>query len=277
MTSNEKEWSHKEADIAFNGTNTAKNGGIVELNSQRIIAYRPEISRYFGGSPLTAIYFQQLYHWQQFARSTDGFFYKTAKEMYEETDITPMKQRKCREELELAGWIKTEKKMANGSPTLHFKVLISLQTVVNPFVKITNGNVENNKSITIEDNTRKKYMSNLTDEQKRDILLVYRNWLAYMVVDPATRLHGTTDEQATAIEEAKKRYRLTPKRREAIKHRLDDAGYDMLVRAISNLGRAGSFYRGDNDRDWKADLADFLCRSYEKVEEWANKNEKEGN
>lgn len=280
MASDEKEWSNREANIAFNGTETAKNSGMVELNSQRVIAYRPEISRYFSGSPLTAIYFQQLYHWQQFAKSADGFFYKTAKEMYEETDISPMKQRKCRDELELAGWIKTEKKMANGHPTLHFKVLVSLQTVVNPFVKTTNGNVENNKSITIEDYTRKSIMSDLTEEQKSDLVKIYKLWCIYMVVDPDTRLHGTTDDKHLALEEATKRFRLTDKRRLAIARRLKDAGYEMLVRAIKSISRSPFHRDGIDSRGEKGTFTaslEWLCNSYEKVEEWANKNEKEGN
>lgn len=135
--------------------------------------------------------------------------------------------------------------------------------------------------MNIDNKIKKEYMSDLTEQQKAVIKKIYRIWLWYRVVDPRTReeLRSTTDHDArkSALEEAEKRYRLTPKREKAIRVRLDDAGYDMLVRAIKNLDLGGDFYRGDNDQGWKADLADFLCRSYEKVEEWANKNEKEGN
>ena len=134
----------------------------------------------------------------------------------------------------------------------------------------------------IDNKIKKEYMSDLTEQQKAVIKKVYRIWLWYRVVDQRTReeLRSTTDPDARklALEEAERRYRLTPKREKAIRVRLDDAGYDMLVRAIKNLDLGGDFYRGDNDREWKADLAEFLCRSYERVETWANKNnEKEGN
>lgn len=118
--------------------------------------------------------------------------------------------------------------------------------------------------------------SKLTEERKDEISKIYRLWLIHMVIDPATRFHGTQEERDSSLEAAIKRYKLTPKRRDAIIRRLDDAGYEMLVRAIRNIGKS-DFHRGDNDRGWKADLADFLCRSYEQVEKFANQNDKEGN
>jgi hypothetical protein len=133
------------------------------------------------------------------------------------------------------------------------------------------SSIHSNNNSIVKDNT-----SDLTDERKDEIKKIYKLWLIYMVVDPATRLNGTPDERSDALEAATKSYRFTPKRRDAIIRRLDDAGYEMLVRAIRNISKS-DFHRGDNDQNWKADLADFLCRSYEKVEEWANKNEKEGN
>jgi hypothetical protein len=59
-------------------------------------------------------------------------------------------------------------------------------------------------------------------------------------------------------------YRLTPKRKTKIKARLKDCGQETLTKAIDNVAASG-FYRGDNDRNWKADL-DFITRSYEQVE-----------
>lgn len=129
----------------------------------------------------------------------------------------------------------------------------------------------------IESNTKKENTtSTLTKEQKDDIKKIYRNWLAYMIIDPEIRLHGSPNARKLAIEEASKRYKLTEKRRSAIATRLNDAGYEMLVRAIANLSRSPWHRDGENDRGWKADLAGFLCRSYEKVEEWANRAPGEG-
>jgi len=63
-------------------------------------------------------------------------------------------------------------------------------------------------------------------------------------------------------------YKLTPLRRQKIKKRLEDAGEEMLKRAIANTA-ASPFHRGKNDRGWQADL-DFIIRSYEQVEKLAN-------
>lgn len=65
-------------------------------------------------------------------------------------------------------------------------------------------------------------------------------------------------------------YKLTPKRKTKIKARLRDCGYDMLTLAIDNVAATG-FYRGDNERGWKADL-DFITRSYEQVEKLSQLN-----
>lgn len=70
----------------------------------------------------------------------------------------------------------------------------------------------------------------------------------------------------------KNQYKLTPKRKTKIKARLNDAGLNMLEKAIINVSEDG-FYNGDNDRGWTADL-DFIVRSYEQVERLSNLKEK---
>lgn len=124
-------------------------------------------------------------------------------------------------------------------------------------------------------NKKKKesILSDLTDDQKAEMDKIYKLWLIHMVVDPEIRLHGDADSRSAALKAAATSYRFTDKRRIAVARRLNDAGYEMLVRAIKNLGQS-SWHRGDNERGWKADIADFLCRSYEKVEEWSNKSNK---
>lgn len=63
-------------------------------------------------------------------------------------------------------------------------------------------------------------------------------------------------------------YKLTNFRIKKIKTRLDDAGKEMLMKAIKNTAKS-SFHRGENDRGWEADL-DFILRTYEKTEQLAN-------
>lgn len=62
-------------------------------------------------------------------------------------------------------------------------------------------------------------------------------------------------------------YKLSKTRRSKLKVRLNDAGKDMLMRAIDNLADS-DWHNGDNDRGWSWDL-DYLIRSYENVEKHA--------
>lgn len=68
-------------------------------------------------------------------------------------------------------------------------------------------------------------------------------------------------------------FKLTPKRQKKIKARLKDCGETMLREAIENTSK-NEFYRGKNERGWKADL-DFILRSYEQVERLANMESEE--
>lgn len=61
--------------------------------------------------------------------------------------------------------------------------------------------------------------------------------------------------------------KLSDARRQKLKVRLNDAGKEMLFKAITNTANS-AFHRGDNDRGWKANL-DFIIRSYEQVEKLA--------
>lgn len=123
-------------------------------------------------------------------------------------------------------------------------------------------------------NIGNKKESKISSETMDEITKIYKLWCIYMLVDPEIRLHGTADDRRTALEEATKRYRLTTKRRDAVARRLTDAGYDQLVRAIKSISQSPFHRDGIDNRGeegtWKATL-DWLCKSYEKVEEWANK------
>lgn len=68
-------------------------------------------------------------------------------------------------------------------------------------------------------------------------------------------------------------FKLTPKRQKKIKSRLKDCGETMIRKAIENTAKS-EFYRGENERGWKADL-DFILRSYEQVERLANMESEE--
>jgi hypothetical protein len=123
-------------------------------------------------------------------------------------------------------------------------------------------------------NIGNKKENKITSETMDQITKIYKLWCIYMIVDPEIRSHGAADSRAAALEEATKRYRLTTKRRDAVARRLADAGYEQLVRAIKSISQSPFHRDGIDNRGeegtWKATL-EWLCKSYEKVEEWANK------
>lgn len=90
------------------------------------IAFYPELSRKLG-SINAAIYYQQLYYWSNKGSRKDGFIYKTAKEMEEETTLSEKQQRLARKLLIELGWIEAKKLMAGGSSTWHFKPLVDIK------------------------------------------------------------------------------------------------------------------------------------------------------
>jgi hypothetical protein len=71
-----------------------------------------------------------------------------------------------------------------------------------------------------------------------------------------------------AFGQSQSRYKLTEARRRKLQARLRENGSDALKRAVTAVSNS-PFHRGDNDRGWKADL-DFIIRSYEQVEKFAN-------
>lgn len=89
----------------------------------------------------------------------------------------------------------------------------------------------------------------------------------------AVEVQRTYDLFVEKFNKNPKTFKLTPKRRKKIKTRLKDCGESMIRKAIENTAN-NSFYMGENERGWKADL-DFILRSYEQVERLANMENKE--
>ena len=89
----------------------------------------------------------------------------------------------------------------------------------------------------------------------------------------AVEVQRTYDLFVEKFNKNPKTFKLTPKRQKKIKTRLKDCGESMIRRAIENTA-SNSFYMGENERGWKADL-DFILRSYEQVERLANMESKE--
>ena len=109
-------------------------------------------------------------------------------------------------------------------------------------VKMTPNNITNNK-------TNNKEINKESDKVAVEVQRTYDLFVEKFDKNPNT-------------------FKLTPKRQKKIKTRLKDCGETMLRQAIENTAK-NEFYRGKNNRGWKADL-DFIIRSYEQVERLAN-------
>lgn len=110
------------------------------------------------------------------------------------------------------------------------------------------------------------------NKYKDSILSVYSLYLEKFKIDTHEWSYATPDERQQLLLAASKKYKLTPKRKEKIVARLQDAGVDQIKKAIINCSKS-AWHQGDNDNNWSADLVEYLLRNFEMVEKWANKNE----
>lgn len=169
-------------------------------------------------------------------------------------------------DLETRGYIKTEySDSASGTARNIYLTEAHEKNVVGGMKNISSP-TENNFTHNTKTNTKKNIDTSSAEADDShtttDVLEVYRLYLKCFKL--------SDEDNVTTVEQAEKRYRLTDGRRAAIRRRLKDAGKKMLMAAIVGYSRE-PWYTGDNDRSWTADLEKFICRSYEKVEEGANK------
>lgn len=239
------------------------------VEGERVIAFRPEIGKILESND-AAIMFQQLCHWSKYTKSREGWVYKTSKEMDEETNISERKQRKAREILINIGWVEAEKKMANGSPTWHYRVLaMPFTTVVVSEPTSSTGNMPAPTGKNAGSITKKTHENILVEKFREEIDRLYKGWLIEMVVDSRKYLLEDEVSRASLLEAAAKKTRLTPLREKKLARALDNLDYTLCAKAIRNIGQS-PFHKGENDRNWKATL-EWLFDKLERIEEFANR------
>ena len=89
-----------------------------------------------------------------------------------------------------------------------------------------------------------------------------------MVADPASAFSSNPEQRRDALLLARKRTKLTDKRKTKIHARIKSMGLEIVLKSVVAISKS-DFHRGDNDRNWKADL-EWLMENDEKVEKWAN-------
>lgn len=225
--------------------------------------YNLGIARELGIAP--ALLYNQLLFWA--ARSKEDWFFKTYDDLTDELPLSKRTVQSARETLEAAGYVVTAVRKANGTPMLHWSILrIATFNVANSATtEMANSATSNNNKESNKENIGKP-------TESQDVRKIYRLYLKQFIIPyklPEKFKDASDFEQYSAAE---KRYKLTADRRDAIKRRLEDAGYAMVCAAIVGYSRE-PWYVGENDRGWFAKLDKFICRSYEKIEEGANKYE----
>lgn len=136
------------------------------------------------------------------------------------------------------------------------------------------GGMTKMSAVTDANNITYKYNLNkeIDAETTASVDRIYRLFLSRFVADPNDFRRLPKEEHGRVLDAASKKYRLTPKRRDKIVCRLKDAGYEMIQKALLYCAE-DDFFRGENDKRWSADL-EWLCKSYENIEKYANKADK---
>jgi hypothetical protein len=83
----------------------------------------PRVYVKYTGDLTTAVLLNQIVFYSDKSKRKDGFFYKTYKEWEEEVCLTERQVRHSIKKLKDKGIIETQLKKANGSPTVHYKLL----------------------------------------------------------------------------------------------------------------------------------------------------------
>src|SRR5690625_1786347 len=79
----------------------------------------------------TALILNQSIYYSSITKRKDGYFYKTYREWKEETFLSQYQVKRSVERLKALKLIDTKLKRAEGSPTLHYKVLMdNLQDLI---------------------------------------------------------------------------------------------------------------------------------------------------
>lgn len=120
------------------------------------------------------------------------------------------------------------------------------------------------------DTIKNKDIQKISDDEKFNVDKLYRGWLIEFVIGLAAWQNAGAEKRSALLDAATKKTSLTQKRAQKLLLRQRELGVDRCVRAIKNLSNAGDFYRGNNDSKWTASI-EWLFKSQEKTEEWANK------
>ena len=102
---------------------------IKSISGQANILTIPRVYISFcGGDLAAALLLSQIVYWSDRSARTDGWFYKSFREWEEETSLTQFQVSRATSKFKSAGFLIVERKMANGHPTLHYRLDMEMFT-----------------------------------------------------------------------------------------------------------------------------------------------------
>ena len=115
---------------------------IYSYSGQRRVITVPVLYVELLGDYNSALVLNQIIFWSDITKRKDGYFYKTYDEWNEEILLTEYQVRRAVKKLKDLGLIETKVKKANGSPTVHYKIVMENLTS-SILKKLKNGNLRN--------------------------------------------------------------------------------------------------------------------------------------
>lgn len=135
--------------------------------------------------------------------------------------------------------------------------------------KFSNYALNGNTSGKNEVKTREKPGNTLTRSKKLEV----RSIDTKVSKSSSDELDSAHKWISALFEKDASRFKLTPKRKQKLKLRLNELGRDRFKQAYHAIA-ASNWHRGDNERGWKIDDDPYwLLGSAELAEKWANKFE----
>lgn len=143
--------------------------------------------------------------------------------------------------------------------------------------KTSSGKAEDPSSGKAEENNTSN--NNIAPKLRTAASKIHQTYLMYFFIGKDRYNSMTREERAAAIQaEGRRHYRLTSKKESKIVARLRECDGDPqpIIKAVIGFGTS-EFHLGDNDRNWKADLIEYICRDYETIEKGVGLYEKQKN
>lgn len=144
---------------------------IRRMSGQENVFTVPKIYVEFTGDITTAILLNQIVFLSDKSKRTDGFFYKTYDEWYEEVRLTKRQVSYSVKKLKELGLVETKLKRANGAPTVHYK--LDYDKLLDSIV--TKCHYPSEQNVTIHCDKMSQSLTETTTENTTEIKTISRN------------------------------------------------------------------------------------------------------